>query len=473
MPVDALQPTTHASSDDPQIVRRMALQILRVIDLRGQTLDVTLEDFRQNHPLARQRDRALLQTLVFGVLRWRGRIDFVIATFSRTPLNKIQPDILNILRMALFQVMFLDRIPVSAAVNTAVELAKPLAPGWVVRFVNAVLRKAAADYQKVKFPVLEQNPVAALAASKSFPTWLIRRWLHQFNSDETAALCDAVNTIPPVTLRANTLKVQPEVLLKTLTDEGETVLAASMAPEALLLSHPQKPIEELNAFQRGWFQVQDEAAQLVTILLDPQPGERVMDACAGLGGKTGHIAQRMQNSGVVVASDVNAVKLKRLTAEMERLGISIVRPYTVDLSNDRLPDNHGPYDHILPYDRILIDAPCSGLGVLRRNPDAKWSIKETALVSCGRRQVEFLNRLALQVNPGGVLVYAVCSSEPEEGEAVVAAFMKSHPDYRLENAADYLPRLVGTPLTRDNFLKTYPHRHGSDGFFSARFRRMP
>ncbi|MGD9243033.1 MAG: 16S rRNA (cytosine(967)-C(5))-methyltransferase RsmB [Desulfobacterales bacterium] len=467
MPVDALQPTAQASSDDPQIVRRMALQILRAIDQRGQTLDETLEDFRQNHPLARQRDRALLQTLVFGVLRWRGRIDFVIATFSRTPLNKIQPDILNILRMALFQVMFLDRIPASAAVNTAVELAKPLAPIWVVRFVNALLRKAATGYQKVRFPVLEQNPVAALAALKSFPTWLIRRWLYQFNSDETAALCDAINTIPPVTLRANTLKVHPEMLLKTLTDDGESVLATSMAPEALLLRHPQKPIEEFNVFQRGWFQVQDEAAQFVTILLDPQPGERVLDACAGLGGKTGHIAQRMQNSGIVVALDVNAAKLKRLMTEMERLGISIVRPYTVDLSSGRLSANHGPYD------RILLDAPCSGLGVLRRNPDAKWYVKETALDGCGRRQVEFLNRLAVQLKPGGVLVYAVCSSEPEEGEAVVAAFMKNHPDYRLENAADYLPHLVGTPLTRDNFFKTYPHRHGSDGFFAARFRRMP
>jgi 16S rRNA (cytosine967-C5)-methyltransferase len=467
MPVDARQPTAQASSDDPQDVRRMALQILRATDQREQTLDVALEGFRQKHPFARQRDRALLQTLVFGVLRWRGRIDFVIEAFSRTPLTKIQPDILNILRMALFQVMFLDRIPVSAAVNTAVELAKPLAPEWVVRFVNAVLRKAAAGYNKVPFPVLEQNPVAALAASKSFPPWLIRRWLHQFGPDETAALCDAVNTIPPVTLRTNTLKIQPEALLQTLTDEGGTVAGASMAPEALLLRRPQKPIEEFNAFRRGWFQVQDEAAQLVTILLDPQPGERILDACAGLGGKTGHIAQRMQNSGVVVALDVNATKLKMLTADMERLGISIVRPCCADLSDGRLSDNHGPYD------RILLDAPCSGLGVLRRNPDAKWSVEETALDDCGRQQVEFLNRLAVQVKPGGVLVYAVCSSEPEEGEAVVNAFMENHTDYRLENAADYLPRFVGSPLTRNGFLKTYPHRHDSDGFFSARFRRMP
>ena len=465
--MDALEPTAHVATDDPQFVRRMALQILRAIDQRGQTLDAALADFRQQHLLARQRDRALLQTLVFGVLRWRGRIDFVIETFSRTPLTKIQPDILNVLRMALFQVMFLDRIPVSAAVNTAVELAKPLAPDWVVRFVNAVLRKAAAGYEKVPFPVLAQNPVAALASSKSFPPWLIRHWLHRFGPDETAALCDAVNTIPPVTLRVNTLKVQREVLLRTLTDEGGTALAAPLAPHALLLRHPQKPIEEFQAFQRGWFQVQDEAAQLVTILLDPQPGERILDACAGLGGKTGHIAQLMQNRGVVVALDVNAAKLKVLTAEMARLGISIVRSSSADLSRGRLSDNHGPYD------RILLDAPCSGLGVLRRNPDAKWSVEETALGGFSRRQVEFLNRLAVRVKPGGILVYAVCSSEPEEGEAVVDAFMKNHPDYRLENAADFLPRLVDNPLTCDGFLKTYPHRHGSDGFFSARFRRMP
>jgi 16S rRNA (cytosine967-C5)-methyltransferase len=257
------------------------------------------------------------------------------------------------------------------------------------------------------------------------------------------------------------------VLLQTLTDEGGTVAGASMAPEALLLRHPQKPIEEFNAFRRGWFQVQDEAAQLVTILLDPQPGERILDACAGLGGKTGHIAQRMQNSGVVVALDVNAAKLRMLAADMERLGISIVRPCCADLSDGRLSDDHGPYD------RILLDAPCSGLGVLRRNPDAKWSVEETALGGCGRRQVEFLDRLAAQVKPGGVLVYAVCSNEPEEGEAVVTKFLKNHTDYRLENAADYLPRFVGSPLTRNGFLKTYPHRHGSDGFFSARFRRMP
>jgi 16S rRNA (cytosine967-C5)-methyltransferase len=268
-------------------------------------------------------------------------------------------------------------------------------------------------------------------------------------------------------LRANTLKIQREILLQRLTDEGETVLAASLAPEALLLRHPRKPINEFTAFQRGWFQVQDEAAQLVTILLDPQPGEKILDACAGLGGKTGHIAQRMLNSGVIVALDVDAAKLTMLTAEMERLGISIVKPYTVDLSSSPLSDNHGPFD------RILLDAPCSGLGVLRRNPDAKWSVEETALGSCGRRQVELLNRLALQVKPGGVLVYAVCSSEPEEGEAVVAAFMENHRDYRLDDAADYLPRFFGPPITRDGFLKTYPHRHGSDGFFSARFRRMP
>ncbi len=467
MPLDAVKLPPDASPDHPLMVRRMALQILSTVDRQRQTLDAILEDFRQKRPLLRQRDRALLQAIVFGVLRWRGRLDFVIGSFSRTPLDKIQPDILTILRIALFQVMFLDRIPVSAAVNTAVELAKPLAPEWVVRFVNAVLRKAAAGHKKIGYPVLEKDPVAALAAAKSFAPWMVRRWLERFGPDETAALCDAVNTIPPVTLRTNTLKIERTRLLQELAGEGQTVQPAVLAPDGLLLRHLQQPIEELEAFKRGFIQVQDEAAQLVTILLDPRPGETVLDACAGLGGKTAHMAQSMQNSGTITALDVNAAKLTRLAADMSRLGISIVRPVALDLSGDRWPDGLGPFD------RILLDAPCSGLGVLRRNPDAKWLVKETVLAGYGRRQAEFLDRLAARVKPGGVLVYAVCSSEPEEGAAVVTAFLEKHPNYRLENAADYLPLLEDRPLTRDGFLETFPHRHGTDGFFSARLRCRP
>ncbi len=465
MPIDALKPPADPSPDHPLVVRRMALQILGAVDRQQRTLDAILEDFRQRHPLARQRDRALLQAIVFGVLRWRGRLDFVIGTFSRTPLDKIQPDILNILRIALFQVMFMDRIPVSAAVNTAVELAKPLAPKWIVRFVNAVLRKAAAGHEKIVYPVLAKDPVAALAAAKSFAPWMVRRWLDRFGIDETVALCEAVNTIPPVTLRANTLKIKRTQLLRKLADDGQPAQPAALAPDGLLLSRLQKPIEELEAFVQGLLQVQDEAAQLVTILLDPQPGETVLDACAGLGGKTAHMAQSMRNSGTITALDVNAAKLKLLAAEMNRLGVSIVRPHTLDLSGGRWPDRFGPYD------RILLDAPCSGLGVLRRNPDAKWLVDEDMLAGYGRRQAEFLDRLALKVKPGGVLVYAVCSSEPEEGAAVVTAFLEKHRNYRLENAADHVPHPAGSPLVRDGFLETFPHRHGTDGFFSARLRR--
>ncbi|MFZ0612518.1 MAG: 16S rRNA (cytosine(967)-C(5))-methyltransferase RsmB, partial [Desulfobacterales bacterium] len=303
--------------------------------------------------------------------------------------------------------------------------------------------------------------------SQSFAPWLVRRWLDRFGPDETAALCEAVNTIPPVTLRTNTLKIERTQLLQELAGEGQTVQAAALAPDGLLLRHLQKPVEELEAFKRGFIQVQDEAAQLVTLLLDPQPGETVLDACAGLGGKTAHIAQSMQNSGTITALDVNTAKLKLLAADMSRLGISIVRPYTLDLSGSRWPD------HLGPYDRILLDAPCSGLGVLRRNPDAKWLVQEAMLAGYGRRQAGFLECLALQVKPGGVLVYAVCSSEPEEGAAVVAAFLEKHRNYRLEIAADYVPLVDDSPLTRAGFLETFPHRHGTDGFFSARLRRRP
>lgn len=447
-------------------MRYTALQILNALSHGHQTLDHELESYRQKEPLSEQRDRALLQAIVFGVLRWRGRLDFIIAAFSSTPLHKIQPDILNVLRIGLFQAAFLERIPASAAVNTAVELAKPLAPSWVVRFVNAVLRKAANDHATVRFPDLEKNPVASLAAVKSFPPWLIRRWLHRFGQAETAALCDAVNAIPPVTLRTNSLQVDRKTLMTTLNEEGESVQATPQAPEGVWLLRPRKPIPELGPFQRGWFQVQDEAAQMVTHLLAPQPGERIMDACAGWGGKTGHIAQRMQNAGEIVAVDAKGNKLNELSAEMKRLGVQIVAPECLDLLSDPLPLRPGSFD------RILLDAPCSGLGVLRRNPDAKWRLKERMLGRFGQKQTMLLDCLAPLVKTGGLLVYSVCSSEPEEGRGVVTAFLDRHPEYRTDSPVDRLPQPLVALLTKDGFFETYPHRHGMDGFFGVRFKRI-
>jgi len=352
--------------------RNTALFILNTLDKGHKTLDRVLEDITDKEQYFSKRDRALVNALVYGVIRRRSTLDWIIDYFSNTRLNAIDSNVLNILRLGLFQVMYLDKIPVSAAVNTSVEMAKSFTSPKVVGFVNAVLRSSAKGYKKVPFPDPNKNPVKALSTAKSFPEWLIKRWLDCFGLKETEALCDAVNNIPSITVRTNNLKISRDDLINKLESDVELIDYTSYSPDGIYFFKPKLPIPKIKAFKNGWFQVQDEAAQLVTYLLNPQPGETILDACAGLGGKTGHIAQMMRNKGKIIAMDKNNEKLLRHESEMKRLGISIVQTCTHDLDK--------PFDknYITEFDRILLDAPCSGLGVLRRNPDIKWfPAKET------------------------------------------------------------------------------------------------
>ena len=452
----------HRPGSDP---RRAALNILNTLDMGRDTLDRIMETARHGEPGSATPDRRLLNAITFGVLRWRGRLDWIIARYSSTRLDRIDPPVLNILRIAVFQFAFLDKIPVSAAVDTAVELAKSTAPPYVVRFVNGVLRNAARGYKNLELPDVASDPAAALAVTHSFPGWLIERWIGRFGIEQTAGLCRAINTIPPVTLRTNTLKTTREKLAQAVFRRAETVRNTPVAPHGLAMYGLHMPVSEMEAFRKGLFQVQDEAAQLISVLLDPRPGETVLDACAGLGGKTGHIGQIIRNRGHIVAADMAGNKLARLERDMERLGISIVETCRGDLadSGKRLPSG--------PFDRVLLDAPCSGLGVLRRNPDAKWRVQEHTVASCAHRQGVLLDRVSRFVRRSGILVYAVCSMEPEENDIVVKDFLKNHPDFVMDTR---WPDLSFDPEgIRDSSgcLRTFPHRHGMDGFFAVRLER--
>jgi 16S rRNA (cytosine967-C5)-methyltransferase len=360
--------------------------------------------------------------------------------------------------------VFLDRIPVSAAVNTSVELAKSTAPGWVVRFVNAVLRRASVEHSQVAFPSLETDPVKAIAVQKSFPDWLVRRWIGRMGVEKTMELCDAVNRIPALTLRTNTLKTDRGGLLQALASEADSAWATEIAPEGIGLRQPKRSFARMEAFAKGWFQVQDEAAQLVTWMLHPQPGERVLDACAGLGGKTGHIAQRMHNRGELLAVDRSRSKLARLQEQMDRMGFTVIRCQELDLQQ---PDAAA---RIGRFDRILLDAPCSGLGVLRRNPDAKWRCRREQLKQYQSRQLQLLDCLANQLAAGGRLVYAVCSREPEEGQQVIDAFLQRHPEFELTDPAAWMPP-AAVGMLQNRMLLTSPLQHDMDGFFAVSLTR--
>ena len=445
--------------------RQSALDILLDVDKGPSTLDQRMDRFHRESPFDR-RDEAFVTALVYGVLRWRGRLDGIIAGASRTPLSRMDPQIVTILRMGLYQILYMDRVPDSAAVNTAVELAKGSGKKWLTGFVNAVLRKALRSLPDIAQPAADKNEVRHLATVHSMPEWLIQRWIDAWGPEETTALCQAINRIPPLTIRTNTLKIDRVSLMQRMESLAEAVKPASLAPDGIILDGLKKSLFEGAAFEKGLFQVQDEAAQAVGYLLDPRPGQHVLDACAGLGGKTAHTAALMGNQGTIKAIDRDIRKLAKLDREMRRLGIDIVSSQAVDLQKGPLrPQDWGQFD------RILLDAPCSGLGVIRRNPDTKWSRTVQDIGRCAAKQRQLLHHLAPVLNPGGILVYAVCSTEAEETQAIIDAFLKEHTDFAIDGPPPDFPASLRPLLDRQGRLQTAPHRNGTDGFFAVRLRR--
>ncbi|MBT8357860.1 MAG: 16S rRNA (cytosine(967)-C(5))-methyltransferase RsmB [Deltaproteobacteria bacterium] len=445
--------------------RKTALTILNSLDKGHHTLDSILENFSGQTDLLSKKDRSLFNALVFGVIRWRGRLDYIIGHFSNAPLSKIDPKVLNIIRIGLFQIIYLSRIPVSAAVNTSVELAKLFAPPWVVGFVNAILRNSAKKFKTVPFPDQTKDIVSAIATQSSFPKWLIKRWLQRYGAKETSQLCDAVNAIPPITIRTNTLKTTRGNLLNLLKKEVEKIEDTTYSPDGISFFKPYSSISEMKGFKDGWFVVQDEAAQLVTLLLDARPGDTVLDACAGLGGKTGHVAQIMKNQGTIFAVDKDKNKLSRLNSNSKRLGISIIKPLACDL------DKRLKIKGFKLFDRILLDAPCSGIGVIRRNPDIKWAAAKKKLNHYKKKQLLFLNNLTSLVKPFGILVYTVCSLEPEENEEVVKEFLSRHSEFDIKNFSGWPSYSHTSLVSKGQYLKTLPHKVNMDGFFAVCFQR--
>ncbi|VEN72564.1 16S rRNA (Cytosine(967)-C(5))-methyltransferase [Candidatus Desulfarcum epimagneticum] len=443
--------------------RKIALSILNRLDSGRKTLDDLMEEADARTPLGKK-DRALLNALVLGTTRWRGRLDAALVCLSNIPLEKIDPRVLNALRMGLFQVQRMDKTPVSAAVNTSVDLVKTFSGPWVAKFVNAVLRNAArAGADEDIFPDFQTDPAGALAARKSFPKWLIRRWLDRMGPQKTAALCDAMNQIPPLTLRVNTLATDRDALIRALESRGFFGEKTRFSPDGVTVRGAGRDLFKSPEFQNGWFQVQDEAAQLVSYMLSPDPGRIILDACAGLGGKTGHLSQLTRNQGALWAMDKSEKKLAKLTVEMKRLGAGPVRTVRRDLS--RKIQGMGAFD------AILADAPCSGLGVLRRNPDAKWSASPDKIKKSAIRQRLFLKNLSGRVKPGGRLAYAACSMEPEENEEIVEAFLAENPGFTVDTDPPGLPEKARALLSASGFLKTSPSPHDMDGFFAVCFQK--
>jgi 16S rRNA (cytosine967-C5)-methyltransferase len=444
-------------SDNP---RKLAVDILNRVDgeqaFAEPLLDAVLSS---GHPVS-DADRRLLTYLVYGALRMRGFLDFLIDRFYRGKPDALQSGLRNILRVALFQARFAEKIPVYAAVDEAVNTTRRIFPGRE-KLVNAILRNALRGLKDVTFPGLEADPSAHIAVVHSHPRWLVEHWIGRFGIEETLELCRADNEIPPLALRVNSFKTTRQEMLERLARAGHDVRPTSYSPEGIILSKPPASLREMPEIAGGLLYVQDEASQLISRLLAPKRGGRVLDLCAGAGGKTTHLAALMENAGELVAADIQQSKLKSLEATSRRMGLD-VRTSAVDATDAAGMAALGSFD------RVLVDAPCSGLGTLRRNPEIRWHLTADKLGEFPPLQKRILENAAACVKRGGCLLYSTCSVMPEENDGVVEAFLEGHPDFVPARPPAGFPADV---IDAKGCLRTFPHHHGTDGFFGALLRR--
>ncbi len=456
--------------------RVVAFEVLLQSVASEEGVDVLLDKRLRQGSLG-ERDRALAMELTYGVLRRLGTLDWRLGPVLDKPLSRLPQAIQMVLRLGAYQLMFLDRIPESAAVHESVELAKTLAHGlgrdWS-GLVNAVLRASARE-PLPPWPALESSPAKALAVRHSVPEWLSQRWIDRLGYEQAVVACEQTSRTPPVTLRVNRRKVTRDLFLSRLVQAGLAAKPTTWSPVGITLDSGGL-IPSLPGFEEGWFYIEDEAAQLIPLLLDAQAHERILDACAAPGGKSTHLAEIMDDQGVVIAIDRKAARLEVLRQNCRRLDLHSVVPIQADMvdASDWLPklkraDRDG---RNRPFDRMLVDAPCSGLGVLRRHPEAKWRKDSSAFARHHHLQLRLLGSAAPRLRPGGVLVYSTCSTEPEETTSVIEEFLNTHAEFRRESVAPWVPPSAHSCVTAKGEFSTLGNQVSMDGFYAARLRKQ-
>ena len=441
--------------------RQIAFLALREVHRRGAFADAALDRTFRKSQLT-DLDRRLVTELVYGSVRRMRAIDFIIDKLATKKSSRQPPDLRTILHLGLYQLQYLNHIPPSAAVNTTVQLAKENKLSGLSSFVNGLLR------QYIRLTETDLNPltitnykssVERLGILHSFPDWLVELWIKQIGETETEQLCEWFNQSPTIHLRINPLKSSIAQIETAFQAQNISTSRIPHLPQALRLNGSTGAIQNLPGYSEGLWTIQDSSAQLVTHLLDPQPGETIIDACAAPGGKTTHSAELMQDTGTIYACDKTASRLKKLTENADRLQMKSIKIHTGD--SRQFPE------FINLADRVLLDAPCSGLGTLHRRADARWRHTPENIQQQSQLQSELLANSAKFVKSGGVLVYATCTIHPLENEQVVRSFLDSNPDWQIE------PPTIDLPVqpSPEGWVKVWPHKHQMDGFFMVRLKR--
>ncbi|MDX2230667.1 MAG: 16S rRNA (cytosine(967)-C(5))-methyltransferase [Leptolyngbyaceae cyanobacterium bins.349] len=459
-----------------QTSRQLAFLALRAVH-RGAFADVAVDKALQHSDLMTA-DKRLFTELVYGSIRRQRTLDTLIDQLGKKKSHQQPPDLRLILHLGFYQLAYLSQIPVSAAVNTTVELAKQNGFAGLSGVVNGLLRQylrltetdstetdsTETDSNRANLTIpltLPTNPIQHFGILHSYPDWIIAIWLEQFGHTDTEQLCQWMNQPPTIDLRVNRLQATIEQVEVAFQQAEIQTQRVPPLPDALrLLTHPGS-IQALPGFREGWWMVQDSSAQLVSYLLDPQPGETVIDACAAPGGKTAHLAEMMADQGIVWACDKTPSRLKKLEQNRDRLQLHSIRLHTGDSRTFTHFQNQA--------DRVLLDAPCSGLGTLHRHADARWRQTPDSVAQLAQLQTELFHRAATWVKPDGSLVYATCTLHPAENEQQIDRFLQTHPNWQLIPPAPDSP--VATFATANGWCKVLPHQHQMDGFFMALLKR--
>lgn len=438
-------------------VRGLAVKILNRVERTDAYLEKLLDNEMRDSELEGS-DKALLYEIVHGVVRWMGRLDWVLNGFYKGQFSKAIPNLKNGLRVALYQILFLDRVPDYAAVNEAVEFVKRLQGQKPADLTNAVLRNIIRNKNGIRYPDPEEDLPGYLSAYYSHPSWMVKRYIKRFGREQTEKLLLTNNEKPYLTLRVNALKVNHEEFKKLLESVNLRFIPGKYLSEFLKLQNLTN-ITAWEYFRKGYFNIQDESAGLACRLLDVKPGMRILDLFAAPGGKSAYLAGLIHDEGEIIAVDKFESRLKLLKKNMERLEIKSVKPIVADAM-----DFKGQL-----FDRVLADVPCSGTGTLSKKPDIKWKKDMLDIRLMNEMQLKFLERASLLVKPNGVLVYSTCSIETEENFEIVNKFLEKNKNFKLKNAAEEMPSDL---VDENGCIQTLPQIHHTDGAFSAKLIRV-
>ncbi|MDF2672853.1 MAG: rsmB [Clostridiales bacterium] len=442
------------------IARLIAIKTLFDIEEKKSFSNIKLNQyFKQYNP--EPIDRAFATEILYGTLRWKLKIDYMIQKFSKLKLNKISPWVLSCIRTGVYQIYFMDKVPEFAAVNQAVELVK-FKDKKAAPFVNGVLRNILRNRDEF-YKIDVKDRIKKLSIEYSHPEWFVDKFIKLYGEDFVVALMEENNVPPGLTIRINTLKCKKEELVKLLTSKGIECIDGRL-DESLVLKGFHS-IEKSEEFIEGLFTIQDESSMLATRVLDPQTGDKVLDLCSAPGGKSTHMAQLMENKGEILSFDIHEHKLELVSKNAKRLGIDIIKT--------RLKDSTVFEEEYKDYaDKVLLDAPCSGLGLIRKKPEIRWTVTQKDVIELQKIQMEIINNASNYVKREGTLVYSTCTISEEENEEIIQSFLENNENFKLESICKYIPEdIKKDDSCSKGYIKLFPNVHNLDGFFIAKLLR--